>query len=160
MTSTSSSVIILVATFTADSALDSLSSMTSSTGYFFPPTARPPAAFMSSSHIWAANLRPLAHLGDVSGERGVDADLDRLLCLNLSGREERQTPRKDTNTDEQPCSHRSFLLFCIRDLPLIPEPINSPFDVYPRARKKTRGTLIPTPLPMEDFSPSTGQDSR
>ena len=59
----SSSVIIFVVTFTADSALDSLSSMTSSTGYFFLPTAIPPAALTSSSHSWAANFVPSPTLG-------------------------------------------------------------------------------------------------
>jgi hypothetical protein len=63
MTSTPSSVIILVAAFTADSALDSLSSRTSSTGYFFFPTVNPPAALTSSSHIWAANFVPSPTLG-------------------------------------------------------------------------------------------------
>ncbi len=63
MASTSSSVIILVLALTADSALDSLSSITSSTLYFLPPTSMPPAALTSSSHIFAANLVPSPTLG-------------------------------------------------------------------------------------------------
>jgi hypothetical protein len=63
MARTSSSVISLVLALTADSALDSLSSITSSTLYFLPPTSIPPAAFMSLSHIRAAYLVPSPTLG-------------------------------------------------------------------------------------------------
>ena len=79
MAITSSTVISLVAALAADSALASLSSMASSTLYFLPPTSMPAGLLDVLQPHLGRELGGLAHLGDVAGDLGVDADLDGVV---------------------------------------------------------------------------------
>jgi hypothetical protein len=65
-----------------------------------PPHRKTPGGVDVLEPHLGRELGPLAYLGDITRERSVDADLDRLLCRNLPGRDKRQKPCKHTNANQ------------------------------------------------------------
>ncbi len=74
-----------------------------------PSHRKPPGGFHVLEPHLGRELRSLAHLGDIAGERGVDADLDRLR-LNRPRRRKRQDGHEGANSEQISFSHRHVLL--------------------------------------------------